>query len=93
MKKVNVFFIAFLIAFVFTSFKITENDKVHWLSIEELRLAYKKKPKPIIVDVYTSWCGWCKVMDKETYSNDQVAAYINEKYYAVRIDAETKESL
>ena len=93
MKKVNVFFIAFLIAFVFTSFKITENDKIHWLSIEEMQLAYKKKPKPIIVDVYTSWCGWCKVMDKETYSNDQVAAYINEKYYAVRIDAETKESL
>ena len=58
-----------------------------------MQLAYKKKPKPIIVDVYTSWCGWCKVMDKETYSNDQVAAYINEKYYAVRIDAETNESL
>ena len=58
-----------------------------------MQLAYKKKPKPIIVDVYTSWCGWCKVMDKETYSNDQVAACINEKYYAVRIDAETKESL
>jgi len=93
MKKVNVFFIAFLIAFVFTSFKITENDKVHWLSIEEMQLAYKKKPKPIIVDVYTSWCGWCKVMDKETYGNDQVAAYINEKYYAVRLDAEAKESL
>ena len=93
MKKVNVFFIAFLIAFVFTSFKITENDKVHWLSIEELQLAYKKKPKPIIVDVYTSWCGWCKVMDTETYSNNQVAAYINEKYYPVKLDAEAKEPL
>ena len=93
MKKVNVFFIVFIIAFVFTSFKITEKDKVHWLSIEEMQLAYKKKPKPIIVDVYTSWCGWCKVMDKETYSNDQVAAYINEKYYAVKLDAEAKEPL
>ena len=93
MKKVNVFFIAFLVAFVFTSFSRKESDKVHWLSIEEMQLAYKKKPKPIIVDVYTSWCGWCKVMDKETYSNDQVAAYINEKYYAVKLDAEVKEPL
>ena len=93
MKKVNVFFIAFLVAFVFTSFSRKESDKVHWLSIEEMQLAYKKKPKPIIVDVYTSWCGWCKVMDKETYSNDQVAAYINEKYYAVKLDAEVKDPL
>ena len=93
MKKVKFFLIASLTAFIFTSFKITENDKVHWMSLEEMQLAYKIKPKPIIVDVYTSWCGWCKVMDKETYSNEQVAAYINDKYYAVKLDAELKESL
>lgn len=93
MKKVNIFFITFLVAFVFISFKNKENEKVHWMSMEEMQLAYKKKPKPIIVDVYTSWCGWCKVMDKETYSNDQVAAYINEKYYAVKLDAEGKDPI
>jgi uncharacterized protein YyaL (SSP411 family) len=43
-----------------------------------------------LIDIYTSWCGWCKVMDKQTYSNPKVAAYINEKYYAVKFDAESK---
>jgi uncharacterized protein YyaL (SSP411 family) len=45
------------------------------------------------MDMYTSWCGWCKVMDKETYSNDKVAAYINEKYYAVKVRCESKDSV
>lgn len=61
------------------------------MSIAELQLAYTKAPRPIIVDVYTSWCGWCKVMDKETYRNAKVSDYINEHFYAVKLDAETKE--
>lgn len=93
MKKVKFFLILSLMGFISTSLKISENEKVHWMSMEEMQQAYKKKPKPIIVDVYTSWCGWCKVMEKETYGNEQVAAYINEKYYAVKLDAEGKESL
>lgn len=75
----------------FGSFNLPGKEKIQWLSITEMQAAYSKNPKPILVDVYTSWCGWCKVMDKETYSNEKVAAYINEKYYAVKLDAESQE--
>ncbi len=75
------------------SFSPKKKEKVQWLNVAELKDAYAKNPKPILVDVYTSWCGWCKVMDRETYAKDNVAAYINEHYYAVKLDAESKESL
>ena len=91
MQKVIVFFIGSIMILAFTSFRIPEKEKVQWLSIAEMQLAYSKNPKPILVDVYTTWCGWCKVMDKQTYNNEKVAAYINEKYYAVKFDAESKE--
>jgi thioredoxin-related protein len=65
-------------------------DKIHWISVDELQQVYDKDPRPIILDVYTSWCGWCKVMDAQTYNNDSVADYINQHYYAVKVDAETK---
>ena len=75
------------------SFNTSRKEKIKWLSLGELQTAYAKNPKPIIIDVYTSWCGWCKVMDKNTYSNDKVADYINEHYYAVKFNAESTESV
>ena len=75
------------------SFQVQKKEKVQWLTVEQLHAAYRQNPKPILVDIYTNWCGWCKVMDKETYNNDKVAAYINEKYYAVKINAESKDTI
>lgn len=67
--------------------------EVKWVSLKEAEEMYKKSPRPILIDLYTDWCGWCKVMDKQTYANRQVSEYINAKFYAVKLDAEQKESL
>ena len=93
MQKVTRFLIITALFFTAVSFRPVKKDKVQWLTVAQLQEAYSKNPKPILVDVYTSWCGWCKVMDKETYSNEKVAAYINEHYYAVKFDAEQKETV
>ncbi len=93
MRKVILFLSSVLLLFAATSFTSETKEKVQWLTVAELQAAYSKNPKPILIDVYTSWCGWCKVMDRETYSKDKVAAYINEHYYAVKLDAEIKETL
>jgi uncharacterized protein YyaL (SSP411 family) len=92
MLKVMRFFILFAVAATLFSFTKPKKEKIHWISLTELAVAYQKEPKPIIIDVYTSWCGWCKVMDKETYGNDKVADYINKNYYAVKFNAESKDS-
>jgi uncharacterized protein YyaL (SSP411 family) len=92
MQKVALFLIAFVTLMCVVSFVPKTKEKVQWLTVAELQAAYTKNPKPILVDVYTSWCGWCKVMDRETYAKEAVAAYINEHYYAVKLDAESKES-
>ncbi len=63
-------------------------DGIHWLSYEEAVKANKKKKKKYLVDVYTSWCGWCKVMDKQTFSDPTIAKYINEKFIPVKLNAE-----
>ena len=70
-------------------------EKIQWMSIEEayaLTLT-EASPKKIFIDVYTDWCGWCKRMDKATFQNPEVAAYMNEHYYNVKFDAEQKESI
>ena len=92
MKKVTYYFTIILLFFIAASFRLRVRDKVQWMTIDEMHTAFNKAPRPIIVDVYTSWCGWCKVMDKETYRNTKVANYINEHFYAVKLDAETKDA-
>ncbi|MEO5500124.1 MAG: DUF255 domain-containing protein [Ginsengibacter sp.] len=77
----------------FTKSSLSNKEGVHWLSIEEVQVKLKIEKRPILVDLYTDWCYWCKVMDKKTYSDPKVAAYINEHYYAVKINAESKETI
>ena len=52
-----------------------------------------KKKKKFMVDVYTDWCGWCKRMDAATFEQPEVAKYLNENFYPVKLDAEMKEDI
>ena len=66
---------------------------VKWMDLKTAQSAYKKQPKPIMIDVYTDWCGWCKHMMKTTFSNPSLANYINSDYYPVRFNAESKDTI
>lgn len=68
-------------------------NPVSWLTIEEAAQKLQEKPRPILIDLYTNWCGWCKQMDRKTYSNKQVAQYLNDKFYTVKFDAETRSTV
>lgn len=70
-----------------------EESKVEWLTFEEAMSLHEKEPKKLLIDLYTNWCGWCKVMDRETYSNPQLSSYINENFYPVKFNAEQKEEV
>ena len=93
MKKVTRFLIIILIAATAVSFISPNKEKINWITVSQLNELYRKDPKPILLDVYTSWCGWCKEMDRTTYKNEKVVKYINEHYYAVKLDAESTDSL
>ena len=67
--------------------------KVNWLSWEQAITAAAETPKKIYVDIYTDWCGYCKKMDRETFTDPGVIKYLNDNFYAVKFDAEQKEEI
>ncbi|GAO45561.1 hypothetical protein FPE01S_06_00520 [Flavihumibacter petaseus NBRC 106054] len=71
----------------------TTEKGMRWMTLAEAEEAAKKEPRPILIDLYTDWCGWCKVMDKRTYRNEKVIKYLHSRFYPVKLDAETKSTL
>tara|TARA_B100000809_G_scaffold43630_2_gene37897 strand:+ start:33959 stop:34474 length:516 start_codon:yes stop_codon:yes gene_type:complete len=79
--------------FIYTlSFIQINAQEIEWVSFEEAIALNKENPKNILIDVYTDWCGYCKKMDKNTYENKVIITLINEKFYAVKLNAEQKET-
>ena len=72
---------------------VAEAAEIKWYTWEEAHELSKTAPKKIFVDLYTSWCGWCKKMDKSTFQDPAVVKYLNENFYAVKFNAEQKESI
>jgi thioredoxin-related protein len=70
-----------------------DSSKINWITIEEAYVRSRQEPKKIFIKVYTDWCGWCKKMDKITFTDPAIINYINENFYAVRLNAEDKKSI
>lgn len=77
---------------IFTSAN-TENSKIEWLTLPVAQEKMQEKPKKLFVDLYTDWCGWCKVMDKKSFSHPVIAELMDKYFYAVKFNAEKGDSL
>lgn len=82
---------ALMLMACFTGHAYAQKQKVNWLTPAKADTA--SVSKPVLIDLYTTWCGWCKVMDRKTYTNSSLAAYVNEKFYPVKYDAENKAAI
>jgi thioredoxin-related protein len=70
-----------------------QNTEINWMSLEEAIQAQAVSPRKIMMDVYTTWCGPCKMLDINTFQNPDVVKYISENYYAVKFDAEGSQQI
>jgi len=61
---------------------------VAWMTWDQAMTAAQPEGKFIVVDVYTDWCHWCKVMAEKTYTDRAVADLMGEKFVAVQLNAE-----
>ena len=61
--------------------------KINWLEWGSEAFSHaKKEDKPILLDISAVWCHWCHVMDNTTYSDNEVAKIINEKFIPIKVD-------
>ncbi len=62
-------------------------------TVEEMLVQQVKQPRPVVVFVHTNWCKYCKMMDKNTFTDSRVIQMLNTSFYFVKFDAESKEEV
>ncbi len=73
----------------------TEKDagKINWVTLDELETLHADEPRKVFIDIYATWCGPCKLMDKKTFADPQIVEYVNEHYYAIKLNGEGKKQV
>jgi uncharacterized protein YyaL (SSP411 family) len=62
--------------------------KITWVDFNTGMAQAEAEGKIAIIDCYTEWCGWCKVMDKSTFSNDTVIRQVSADFIAIKFNPE-----
>ncbi|MBX2844698.1 MAG: thioredoxin domain-containing protein [Saprospiraceae bacterium] len=90
----RILLLAFLISSLGALSQTKKNKKaIQWHSWEEGIALAEKKNKKVFVDIYTDWCGFCRKMDADTFSDPEVAKYMNKNFIMIKLDGESKEVL
>ncbi len=65
-----------------------QSPHVEWVALPDALSSAPDSNRLIVLDLYTDWCGWCKRMERDTYADDAVVAYIAEHFIASRLNPE-----
>ncbi len=70
-----------------------QKNQINWITFEQLEDSLKVKPKKVYISFYTDWCIYCKKMDRVAFKNKQLISILNAKYYAIKMNAESKDTI
>lgn len=68
-------------------------QKKYAVSFEELPLKMTENPKPVVVKIYTDWCGICKIQDKQIEKDIELQQIFAKDFYYVEFNAESRADI
>lgn len=80
--------VVFAIIALLFAFRFPERQKLEWMDWKDAYKLAKKKEKLLLIDAYTDWCGWCKKMDADTYSQAEIIQLVKKNFVPVKFNPE-----
>lgn len=67
--------------------------EITWISYDDGLKKAEEQDKHILVNFTTSWCHFCKVMNRTTFKETEVVKLINDNFIAIKVDGDSKKEL
>ena len=95
MKPQKIFFVLMLCFFLqsVTPPCFAAPSDIKWYSYEEGMAEGKKQGKKIFITFRADWCGYCRKMEKETFKDPSVIAYLTEHFISIKVDTDRQKNL
>ncbi|MBK9254087.1 MAG: DUF255 domain-containing protein [Saprospiraceae bacterium] len=77
----------FVSMFLVTGFTSYSQNIIKWVSWSELGPKIEKADKKFMVYLYYDGCKWCRIMEQQTFTSDQIARFVNANYYPLKLNA------
>ena len=71
----------------------SSSEKIQWHSYNDGITLARTQNKKLLIDVYTDWCGWCKKMDSDVYTVENIRTIVASNFIAVKLNAESANNV
>ena len=71
----------------------SSSGKIQWHSYNDGVTLARIQNKKLLIDVYADWCGWCKKMDSDIYTDENIRTIVAGNFIAVKLNAESSTNV
>ncbi len=83
----------FILIFSFLQVALIWGQEIEWIGWDELNAKMKTQPKKVVVSFDKANCTWCKEMETEVLGSEDIASYINQTFYALKLSVAEKRTI
>jgi len=91
--RVPSFFVSVLVLIAMVIIPVYASNQIQWRSYEDGKSIARSERKKIFMNFRADWCNYCRTMEKNTFTDTDIVAFLNSNFISIKIDVDRQKSL